>query len=162
MKSIQKQLKLLGVIVAVSLLALFSITALIMVYLPKLSLEVAKMYTAEAHMRVPVLIQSELAMGLFLVICLLGLNVLRLVVKGEMYSNASAKTLLFIALCFLGIGILQLVFIFYIRSQVGGSITNIYSALIAFGCVAAAALFTLFNRLTVQGMHYKQDSELTI
>ena len=79
-----------------------------------------------------------------------------------MYSSSTAKTLKLIALSFLCISVLQIVFVFYVISQVEGSITNLYSLFISFGCLGAAALFMLLSCLTVQGTQYKQDSELAI
>ncbi len=162
MKSIQKQVKVLSVIVIICIAALTALTALIMAFLPKLSLEAAKTYTAEARMRVPVLVQLETALGFFAAICILGLRVMYLALKGQMYSEKTANVIRLIALCFFCISILQVIFIFYVESQVSGSITNLYSLLAVFACLAATALFMLFNRLTLQGAHYKQDSELTI
>jgi hypothetical protein len=157
-----KQVKILSSIVTICVAALAALTIAIMAFLPKISLIIAQSYTAEAHMRVPVLIQLEIALGFFAIICLLGLNVLRLAAKGRMYSSSTAKTLKLIALSFLCISVLQIVFVFYVISQVEGSITNLYSLFISFGCLGAAALFMLLSCLTVQGTQYKQDSELAI
>ena len=58
-----KQVKILSSIVTICVAALAALTIAIMAFLPKISLIIAQSYTAEAHMRVPVLIQLEIALG---------------------------------------------------------------------------------------------------
>ncbi|NLJ70298.1 MAG: DUF2975 domain-containing protein [Clostridiaceae bacterium] len=148
--------------VSLGMLGIVLITIRIGFYLEIFSHEVAIENPEVAYMRVPVLIISEIIVGLFLIACILSFGVLLNYWKDRIFSKSSVIYLRIMSLCFALIIIPCVVLIIYTMQNVAGSITNLW---VMFGIVisfVAACIFTLISNIVEQGLKYKEENELTI
>lgn len=154
--------KVLIAFVGLGMLGIVLITLLISYNLIFFSHAVAKENPEVAYMRIPVLIISELIIGLFLIACILSFGVLLNYWKNRIFSKSSVVLLRIMSLCFALIIIPCVVLIIYTMQNVGGSITNLW---VNFGIVIsfiAACIFALISNIVEQGLNYKEENELTI
>lgn len=150
------------VLIALGMLVIMAVTVFVGIMLVPVSQDVARLEEAVAYMRVPVLVLVESVVVLFFLVCGLSLIMLAYILMGRIYTKKSARIANVMSLCFFLMVLPLMALILYTRSQVKGSITNVYCVLGIAVSFVAGSIFGLFGSLIAQAAALKQEVDLTV